>query len=294
MRPALCRLDHEPFLTGREAIKYPLPIENETVETRETWSRTLRCLPKNDVGLGRFQRCLVVGGARKHRAPKKKHYDAIFRVGRHVVPHYLSTERLLSIEWLNVPDKRDAYRHIMVMGSLHSNAELVCKERNRVLTHPKLKNIDHMFTAYSKRRQKSLDLFSRTPIYNPSLGFYAAMIAMQLCDHTALYAYDLHILNANASYRGWSLIKDQQHDFVMERKVLGSVLQTCNASMAALTGLPGMLARSKRSKRSSQRLSGPNHSFQGSLFGTILLCAVAAVAAMVAMAAVAAMAAMAY
>jgi len=74
------------------------------------------------------------------------------------------------------------------------------------------------------------------PIYNPSLGFYAIRLGLHICSFIHLYSYDLNILDPNKEYRkGWTLVKDNAHDFIMERKTIPHIFK--NVITKSLTNL---------------------------------------------------------
>ena len=78
------------------------------------------------------------------------------------------------------------------------------------------------------RKVKKKSLRTMKNIYNPSLGFFAIRIGLHMCSSIHLYSYDLHILNPNALYRkGWGLVKDHHHDFILERKTIPKLMEKC-------------------------------------------------------------------
>ncbi len=222
----LCKLDHSLFLTRSEASTYPSSVDVVPPPLMKLWSDAQKCMPKQPPALRSFGSCLVVGGA-KRKSPPTRAFDAVFRVGRQSMLRGVRSATVVNIQWLSELVHKPANMNILVMGSVHSNSMSACKA-GAFVTDPRLKEMDRFFVNYTHKPLRAKSMRTMQPIYNPSLGFFAVVIGMQLCHSVQLYAYDLDVLRPNAVYRGRGRVKDQQHDFIMERQVIGPLLERCN------------------------------------------------------------------
>lgn len=227
MVEGLCTLHHSLFLTRSEASAYPSSVDIIPSSLVRLWSEAQKCLLNEHPVSRPFGSCIIVGGAKHRRSLPTRKFDATFRVGLQSRTRGVRSSTLVNIQWLSELLHKPADMNILVMGSVHSNSMTACRAKS-LLTNPRLKEMDRFFANYTHKPLRAKSMRTMQPIYNPSLGFFAIVIGMQLCHSVQLFAYDLDIMDPDAPYRGRSRVKDHQHDFIMERQVIGPLLRRCN------------------------------------------------------------------
>ncbi len=216
-------------------------------KTMNSWLRASECFPALDLPKAMYKTCAVVGGAqafthtpewldrwwyrdwtrmKQWQVRRSLHFDAVFRVGLQARPQHLRSRERVNVQWLSEVVHHKADTNFYVMGSIHENAHRACLSRS-FLTHYSFKNQDDNFVGFMHPRRAQSMTENRT-IYNPSLGFFAIKLALHLCADIKLFDYDIHVLDPNAKYRrGWPRISKHHHAFLIERRVIASLLPRC-------------------------------------------------------------------
>jgi len=219
-------------LTSSVASKYPLlpdTVDHIPRILRKQWINGSKCLPSKDIlGAMVFNHCAVIGGAERRRHSVLRTFDLVMRVGRHSCTKKYVGARM-NVQWLTEPVEKAAYYNVYIMGSMHQNIRRACHQPRSYLTHHEFKDQEAFFPLVRSRKSRSM--VDRKIIYNPSLGYYALRLAAHLCNNIHIHAYDLSVFDQNAYYRrGYPRLKDHNHDFATERRVIPHMLSRCGFS----------------------------------------------------------------